>query len=91
METQGWEKRGKGKRERDGGDQNHHRTVTIVNLRIPGGAVFYAPPTHTKAKYHQPHRAVTHQERGAPEPPPSGMFDLLRPPEEATGERTTGN
>ena len=30
-----------------------------------------APPqTHTKAKYHQPHRAVTHQERGAPEPPP---------------------
>ena len=24
-------KRGKGKRERDGGDQNHHRTVKIAN------------------------------------------------------------
>ena len=24
-------KRGKGKRERDGGDQNHHQTVKIVN------------------------------------------------------------
>ena len=24
-------KRGKGKRGRDGGDQNHHRTVKIVN------------------------------------------------------------
>ena len=35
------------------------------------------PPTHTKAKYHQPHRAVTHQERGAPEPPQSGLFDLF--------------
>ena len=45
---------------------------------ITGGAVFYAPPkTHTKAKYHQPHRAVTHQERGAPEPPRSGRFDLF--------------
>ena len=50
-----------------------------------------SPPTHTKAKYHQPHRAVTHQERGAPEPPRSGLFDFLRPPEEATGERKTGN
>ena len=42
---------------------------------IAGGAVFYAPPkTHTKSKYHQPHRAMTHQERGAPEPPPERAF-----------------
>ena len=42
-----------------------------------GGAVFYAPPTHTQAKYHQPHRAVTHQERGAPEPPLEQAVDLF--------------
>ena len=44
------------------------------------------PPTHTKAKYHQPHRAVTHQKRGAPEPHTrSGLLICLRTPEEATG------
>ena len=52
------------------------------------------PPTHTQAKYHQPHRAVTHLKHGVPEPR-SGHFVLVGvhrriPPEEPIG-RTTGN
>ena len=57
------------------------------------GRRLLCPPTHTQAKYHQPHRAVTHQQRRAPEPR-SGHFVLVgvhrrSPPEEPTG-RTTG-
>ena len=50
-----------------------YRTEPQGQLR---GAPSSTPPqTHTKAKYHQPHRAVTHQERRAPEPPSgSGLF-----------------
>ena len=54
-----------------------------------GGRRLLRPPTHTEAKYHQPHRAVTHQERGATEPPERALVDLFgfhqrRPLEEPT-------
>ena len=61
-----------------------------------GGRRLLRPPTHTQAKYHQLHRAVTNLKRGAPEPNPgAGIFVLVgvhrrSSPEDPIG-RTTGN
>ena len=61
-----------------------------------GGRRLLRPPTHTQAKYHQTHRAVTNLKLGAPKlNPGAGIFVLVGVhrrslPEEPTG-RTTGN
>ena len=57
-------------------------------MTIAGGAVFYDPPPHNRAKYHQPHRSGGHtyiQDAGNQE------RALVNSPPEKSARRTTGN